>query len=385
MAFTPEGLKQYTKELKLLCIDDSMTARTFFQKVLGPFFKETDIAEDGDKGLLFFNKKRHDIIITDINMPGLNGIEVARFVKKISPETPVIVTTSFSEEKYLIDSIRIRIDGYIKKSANTEELLEAVYRSAYQLFQSIKIREQEKILLQQGKLSSMGELMTNIAHQWRQPINFMALSIQEIRSAFAEGELNQEYLDEVTASTMKYVQSMSQTIDQFSSYFAPETDKEDFSVRNAYEDAVGMLGMGQDQNGIKLRHNIPEDLMLSTYKKSFIQTLMNIIKNAKEAVEYTQPELKVIFIKAETVESGLGQRGVMVQICDTGGGISEEIKDKIFDPYFTTYFESQGKGLGLYITKTIVEEHLMGKLTFHNNSFTLGKLPCKGACFTMVL
>jgi signal transduction histidine kinase len=382
--FDSKKLYKYTHQLRLLYVDDSKTARRFFHTILKPYFKEIDLAEDGDVGLKTFNKKRNDIVITDINMPNLSGIEMARFIKKIDSNTPVILTTSFSEEQFLIESLKIGVNGYIKKSANPEELLETVYESAKILFQQIELEKREKIMIQQSKLSSMGELLINIAHQWRQPLNFMGLTLQDLKGAYEDGELDGEYLDGVISDTNKFLASMSETIDQFSNYFTPEKTKERFKVLEAVKEAIKLQGLASKDSEFAIFLEIPEALQLNSYKQSFKQTLMHIFKNSKEAIEKTNPEEALIQVKAQKIDRGLDEKFV-IEICDSGGGIDEEIMDKIFEPYFTTQFQTQGKGMGLYISKITVEEHLLGYLTVHNKNFFMNGKDLKGACVKIEL
>jgi signal transduction histidine kinase len=382
--FDSKKLYKYTHQLRLLYVDDSKTARRFFETILKPYFKEIDLAEDGDVGLQIFNKKRNDIVITDINMPNLSGIEMARFIKRIDHNTPVILTTSFSEEHFLIESIKIGVNGYIKKSANPEELLETVYESAKILFQQIELEKREKIMIQQSKLSSMGELLINIAHQWRQPLNFMGLTLEDLRGTYEDGELDGEYLEGVISDTNKFLRNMSETIDQFANYFAPEHTKERFKVVDAVKEALKMQGISAEGSKIGTFLEISETLQLNTYRQSFVQSLMHILKNSKEAIEKTEPEEALIQIKAMKIDRGLDEKFV-IEICDTGGGIDEGIAEKIFDPYFTTQFQTQGRGMGLYISKITVEEHLLGHLTASNKTFFLNGQDLRGACLKIEL
>ena len=235
-----------------------------------------------------------------------------------------------------------------------------------------KRRKQEQLLIQQSKLASMGEMIGNIAHQWRQPLNSLGLVIQNIQIAHEMGHLNDEFVDKSVKKAKLLTSTMSRTIDDFRSYFVPNKIKEDFSIIVSIDKALLLVESSfkhSNINLIKVINSTP--LFVSGYKNEFIQALLNILNNAKDALIETSienKEIKIYFYKENN--------NAVIKIEDNGLGIDKNIIDKVFDPYFTTKEEGKGTGIGLYMTKTIIENNMSGKLLVINN---------KGATFIIKL
>ena len=236
-----------------------------------------------------------------------------------------------------------------------------------------EIRQKDDIMIQQSKHAAMGEMISNIAHQWRQPLNALGLNIQDILDAYEFDELNKEYLEEVTAKSMEVIQHMSKTIDDFRNFFAPQKEKKPFMIGKIVQDVRSLVKAQLDNHNIVLEIS-GEEMELHGFSNELMQVVINIINNAKDAIDAHGPAGggKI------TVEYGGEDEGmVFIRICDNGGGIDEDIITKVFEPYFTTKFKSQGTGIGLYMSKTIVEKNMEGQLDVANDG--------QGACFTIRL
>lgn len=240
----------------------------------------------------------------------------------------------------------------------------------YRLEQEIK--EQQAILTQQARLAAMGEMIGNIAHQWRQPINALGLIIQDIDEAYRYGELNQSYIESTSSKAMEQIRYMSNTIDDFRNFFNPDKDKKTFSLTKSIENAKNILRQGMYNSSIECKISIPEDLFIYGYRNEFSQVIFNLISNAKDALIANQPKTPQIkiFVKSS-------KNRAEIAVSDNGGGIPPDILPSIFDPYFTTKEEGKGTGIGLYMAKKIIEEHMDGLLRVHNTK--------DGACFTIIL
>ncbi len=374
MEFGLKELKEYGAKLSLLLVEDSKTAQTVYKKILAPFFGNIDSADNGLEGLEKFKSNDYCIVITDINMPVMDGIEMARKIKEINKSIPIIIVTSFSAEENLLEAIKIGINKFIKKSADPTELLEAVIDSLLLLFRELELQKQQKIAEQQKHLASMGELITNIAHQWRQPLNYMALTIQEIKEAYGAGELTREYLDDMAKSTMSFVTQMSKTIDDFSNYFRSGNKKEKFLLNEIVLEVIKSIESCFDTKEIKIELQIEEGLTIEADRFAMNQVISNIIKNSIEAHTHNKSENMLIRVEAghDKTQTGAHQM-VVIRFFDNGGGISDGVIDRVFEPYFTTRFQSSGKGLGLYIAKMIVQEQFLGVIEVKNTN-SLGAL-----------
>ncbi len=230
--------------------------------------------------------------------------------------------------------------------------------------------EQEQILIQQSKLASMGEMIGNIAHQWRQPLSQISAIHMNMLATYEFNEFTQEYLDEKIDEADILTSYMSQTISDFQNFFNPEEEKQLFSVKEACEKAYFIVKSALNYHNIKLTFNIYDDEKVIGYQNEYSQVVLNILSNAKDILL----ERKIVNPKIEIkIKSGAGYN--ILKIEDNGGGVEEDILDKIFEPYFTTHHKTQGTGIGLYMSKNIIEREMNGFINVKNTEV--------GACFTI--
>jgi signal transduction histidine kinase len=225
-----------------------------------------------------------------------------------------------------------------------------------------KRREQEQIMIQQSKLAAMGEMVGMIAHQWRQPLNAIGLLIQDMKDAQEFGELDEAYLDTSVESTMQLIQFMSATIDDFRNFFKQDKEKKNFSVKEILDGVASVIGASLKNNLIELAVDAREPIEIYGYHHEYMQVVLNIINNAKDALKRSAREDKRISI--EWMKTAEGKSRVI--IADNGGGIPEDILPKIYEPYFTTKEQGHGTGIGLYMSKMIIERHMNGTLKEEN-------------------
>jgi PAS domain S-box-containing protein len=235
-----------------------------------------------------------------------------------------------------------------------------------------EIKEQQAILTQQARMAAMGEMIGNIAHQWRQPINSLGLIIQEMNEAYRFGELDQNYFESTSSKAMEQIHYMSNTIDDFRNFFNPDKDKKIFSLTKSIENGKNILQQGINSSLIECQIEIPEDIFIHGYKNEFSQVIFNLISNAKDALITNPPKTPWIKIHVKN-----NTTSAEISVSDNGGGIPSDILPSIFDPYFTTKEEGKGTGIGLYMSKKIIEEHMKGILNVRNTK--------DGACFTIIL
>ena len=235
-----------------------------------------------------------------------------------------------------------------------------------------KNRKQQTLMLQQSRFAQMGEMISMIAHQWRQPLNSLGISVQVLEQKYYNAQVDDDYMQGYKEKSMKLINHMSDTIDDFRSFFKPQKEKEMFSLIEVVDHAIDMLHPLLIQCKIEVIYENKTNVSLLGYKNEVGQAVINILNNAKDALLVKEGETKKIMISFETDE-----KEIYVTIGDNGGGISDDIIDKIFDPYFSTKENRNGTGLGLYMTKIIIEEHCKGRLLVENST--------AGALFTIVL
>ncbi|TWJ18366.1 PAS domain-containing protein [Geobacter argillaceus] len=223
------------------------------------------------------------------------------------------------------------------------------------------LREKDRMLMQQGRQAALGEMIGNIAHQWLQPLNNLGLLIQELPISYAAGEFSGEYLEQSVNRAMQMIYHMSQTIDGFRNFFRPDKEKRLFSVSAELTNTLNLLTGSFREFGIQCDIVTSEELMIEGFPNEFSQVLLNILLNARDAFI----ERNVVTPRVQAALFREHGRAV-ITITDNAGGISEEIMDRIFDPYFTTKGPDKGTGVGLFMSKTIIESNMHGTLRARN-------------------
>ena len=225
-----------------------------------------------------------------------------------------------------------------------------------------ELREKELLLIQQSRLAAMGEMISNIAHQWRQPLNSIALIIQELPVMYRKGEFSEEYLKAMVDRAKNHVFNMSQTIEDFKNFFQPNKERVKFKARDMVDKALALVKDSFDTMHIKIVIDEMGDPVIDGYPNEFSQTLLNIFLNSRDAfLQRDEDKPRIIKVRIFSQNDK-----TVVAITDNAGGIPEVIIGKIFDPYFTTKGPEKGTGIGLFMTKTIIEKHMNGKISAQN-------------------
>ncbi len=241
-----------------------------------------------------------------------------------------------------------------KKLLESKAVLEERVRNAVN-----ELRQKDQTLIQQSRMAAMGEMIGNIAHQWRQPLNTLSLIVANIQDAYQFNELNAEYMDQAAADCHRLIQKMSSTISDFFHFFRPNKVVSVFSARRQIEMAISLVQASFTNNNITIDFETERDVQLLGIPNEYSQVLLNLLSNAKDAILAQQCVAGRVNISIE-----IADRMGCVVVRDNGGGISEDILEKIFDPYFTT--RPQGSGIGLYMSKMIVERSMNGGITARN-------------------
>jgi signal transduction histidine kinase len=209
----------------------------------------------------------------------------------------------------------------------------------------------------------MGEMIGNIAHQWRQPLNALGLVLQNIHFTYQMDELNDEFMQKSIDKGKMLTSSMSKTIDDFRDFFKPNKLKENFNVSQIIKNTTELIEASYNNNNITLKTDLDTDITIEGYPSEFSQVILNILSNAKDALMEYKVSSRIVNIK--TYEQN---NKIIISIEDNAGGIPKEIISKIFDPYFTTKEEGKGTGIGLYMSKTIIENSMGGELEIVNST-----------------
>ncbi|WP_224982310.1 PAS domain-containing sensor histidine kinase [Geomonas agri] len=245
-------------------------------------------------------------------------------------------------------------DSVLAQEALREEMTERL-RAVEEL------RRQEQLLIRQGRLAAMGEMIGNIAHQWRQPLNTLGLIVQELPSFCEQGLLTKQYLENSVSRAMQVINYMSQTIDGFRNFFGPEKEKQRFLAAAILEQTLAILQAAFTAAKITFDVEADPEAEIFGSPNEYSQVLVNILMNAKDVLlerKVAEPKIEVRLRRQH------GKTVLCVE--DNAGGIPADIIEKVFDPYFTTKGPDKGTGIGLFMSKTIVEKNMKGTLTVSN-------------------
>ncbi|QKF67070.1 PAS sensor-containing signal transduction histidine kinase [Arcobacter venerupis] len=240
----------------------------------------------------------------------------------------------------------------------------------------IELKNQQNLLVEQSKSAAMGEMISMIAHQWRQPLQAVSILIQKLPLLkMVNGDISDEMLDDVVNQVSSQLDYMSKTVDDFRDYFKPNKSKEEVFIKDVIEKSMDFLAYLFKINSIEVKYQNSSNSCLKIYLNEIVQVFINLAKNSCDAI--LEKSIEHGKIDIHTYED---KNSLIIEFEDNAGGIKSNLLDKIFDPYFSTKNNKNGTGLGLYMSKTIIEEHSGGKINVYNTDFGtkfIIKLPLK--------
>jgi signal transduction histidine kinase len=416
--------------MNVLIVEDSTSARKLLRYTFEHYGCTVYEAQDGQEGLEIAECKRPDIIISDALMPRMDGFQLIRALKastELKSIPFIFYSSTYTGDKEAELALSLGAEAFVPKPTEPAQLWEktcAVMREweerqgkpahpaidesdeqflreygrivaskleekVHELEEALalrlkaedelrrlngeleervalevrKSREKDHIMAHQARLAAMGEMLSNISHQWRQPLNNVSLIVQNLQLEFEANELSKESCRGYVQECIGLLGYMSRTIDNFRAFYHPDQERQVFALLPAISDAVALIRNDLESHGIAVEVVNEQDSQVNGYRNEFAQVLLNIIVNAKEAIQLRQPSDPFISIVC-THQDG----SALITVADNGGGIDPELLDKIFDPYFTTKFKSQGTGVGLYMSKMIIEKHMGGSITLANSA-----------------
>lgn len=536
-------LAEKTRGLSLLIVEDEEILLKTYKTFMGRYFENIEIARDGQEGLETYQRMRPDIVISDIVMPNMDGLEMAAEIRKLDPDVQIIISTAYMDTKMMQRAIESGIDHYVTKPIRVKFFLSIIEKSVNEILRvrdahaeirrltelltaiktinelivklndgetllraicselvkrelytnvwiarvddegtllwsyaegagsqmimdtidqvegtlnlrciktvnngeaqfkvlgdkekqcclcevlpfetennglifSLKFqnkiygyinismrdlvqegsdefdllldvandvayalhkyeleeqsRRNEKLMLHQSRLAAMGEMISMIAHQWRQPITTIGMSANNM---ILELELDQVQKEEFSGhlhSILDQVRYLSQTIDDFRNFFNPNRERQTVKLEKVIDEVSKIISKSLESNNIRLNISQEGDGEACIYENELVQVLLNIIKNAKDELIITDPQLKEI-----TLETRVDEKEVTIRIEDSGNGIPEKDLLTIFEPYFSTKGVN-GTGLGLYMSEVIISKHFHGTIRAENGE--------RGAVFTI--
>ena len=379
----------------ILAIDDSKFICKQIKTILEPRNYKVDTAYNAKSALEKLKKNSFQLIILDMELPDMHGLKLLELIRKEKSyiDIPIIVLSGTATPDIVRNVLKNGANDYIKKPFVFEEFilkidlwidyfekdrqlkkktqeLEFINTNLEKLVEEEiqKNREKEKFLLLHSRHAQMGELISMIAHQWRQPLNAINTAVGVIDFKIKRNSLDEETTSRIIHDIQHYVNHLSSTIDDFREFFKPKKEKQLTNLEIISTKALFLLKHSLQDKHIEVTLHVKEVEEIYSYENELIQVIINLLKNAQDAlIEKNIKNPKIIIDIKKT----------SLSICDNAGGIPKEFQEKIFDPYFSTKEEKQGTGLGLYICKIIVEKHCNGTIKQKNTK--------NGACFSITL
>ena len=369
---------------KILVIDDSKFICKQIKTMLEPrnyLVKSTFNAKDGLNELA---KNDFELIILDMELPDMHGIKVLELIRRNNrfislpilvlsgTSTPQIIrevlkngANDFLRKPFVFEEFILKVDLWInyftqekmlkEKTMELKLINENLQKMVFE--ESEKNRKKDIIMFQQSRQAQMGEMIAMIAHQWRQPLNAISAANSVIKRKSKMKVLNEAITENITSKIHTYIEYLSSTIDDFRDFFKPDKElkRTDFNI--IYMKSVTIIKSSLINKNIKLIEKIDCTEKFMAYENELVHVILSIINNAQD-----------VFIQRNTAnpEITIQIENTTLTISDNGGGIPDDIIDKIFDPYFSTKSKKNGTGLGLYMSKMIVEKHSKGKFSALN-------------------
>lgn len=375
MAPTINGLP-----VEILIVDDTPANLKLLTSILNAKGYMVRAAPSGELALRSIEMKKPDLILLDIRMPDIDGYEVCSRLKndENTRHIPIIFISAIDAVSDKIKAFNVGGEDYITKPFEPDEVLArvAVHAELYSARKSLhdqnillqellkKEKEHKCMLIQQSKMAAMGEMIGVIAHQWKQPLNSLGLNIQDVYVTHTLGELNSDYMNKFKTSNMSIIQNMSKTIDDFRNFYRPTKEKNDFFLESAVDETLNIINPQLKNHHIEVNFTQEGRHLVNGYQNELEQAILIVISNAQDALIDNKIKNPKIDIYVQVDNNGM----VRLSIQDNAGGISNEIVDRIFEPYFTTKEKGKGTGIGLYMAKEIVERHSNGKIIVENSN-----------------
>jgi signal transduction histidine kinase len=235
-----------------------------------------------------------------------------------------------------------------------------------------ELKRKDEMLINQSRHAAMGEMIGMIAHQWRQPLSTISMDANNMLLDIAMQNLDISSSEAYAKSISQQTQHLSKTIDDFRNFFKPDKVISKVNLKDVLTQTMSIVADSLKNNNIKLISSFEAQKQVKAYPRELMQVFVNIITNSKDALTHLKRDNAVINVRVYEDD-----KYINTQICDNGGGIEADILSKVFDPYFSTKDEKTGTGLGLYMSKMIIEDHLCGMIEVENKD--------NGACFKVSL
>lgn len=375
-----EKVIEYGKEIRLLYVEDNKDTREGAVEILDKMFPSMQVAVDGEDALKNYEENGADLLITDLEMPKFNGLELIRKLKEKDRDLAVLITSAYDENDYLSRAISLGVDGYIVKPIIFEPFLELlvkttkniVMREENRLYKKSleeqvaveisKREEKEGLLMHQTKMAAMGDMIDAIAHQWKQPLNAISMYMDLLHGdALDKGHLDSVEIKQCQDDIDEQIEHLLNTLNEFRTFFKTDKEMKLFSMAQLIDSVLILMKDELILNKIETEVIVSEDDTMPGSVNELKHLIINLINNAKDA--FNEKKIKKRKLTFRVTKS----KNLLLEVEDNAGGIEQSIKEDIFKPRISTKNESQGSGIGLYISQQIVHKH-HGEIRAENSS-----------------
>ncbi|MCB2221969.1 MAG: response regulator [Bacteroidetes bacterium] len=425
-------------DISVLFVEDEELLRAIYERILDKLVSKLYIASNGKEGLEAYNTHQPDLIITDIMMPVMDGLEMVQNIRQKDTDVRLVILSAYGEAEYFMDAIKIGVNSFLLKPVETKKLTALVHELANGILLERKVKEQEQqrkkaeenlrklnqelekrvedrtqdlqheikeriqaenelkdlnltlerrvkeelkkrerqqqLLIQKSKLESMGELAAGIAHEINQPLGGISMGLDNILFKLSIGKVSEDYLRKKIDALFQDIDRIRQIINHVRVFSRDQKNLVDerVDINAVIHDAISLISRQYQNHNIEISLNLCKNECLAIGNKYRIeQVFLNLLSNAKYAVEEKLKILLTGYAKKIEIKSYRENNFIVTDIIDNGIGIPEKHIDNIFDPFFTTKDVENGTGLGLSISYGIIKE-MKGNISVESkeNKFT---------------
>jgi len=345
---------------KILIIDDNKTNILLLKNMLSDYgYSSMYSASSAKEAYKCLEKENIDLILLDVMMPEIDGIEACSTIKRMPKHknTPIIMVTSDNNDETLKKSFDAGADDFATKPVNFINLNTRIQN----LF---ILKEKDELILNQTRSTAINDIIGELSHQWRQPLSAISATAMNIGISYELNNLNKEDLDKYLKDITEYTQELSKTIDDLSDMSKVDYELLSVDINKLIGDVINIIENGYKNNniGIELKEGKLKDIFI--YQNELKKVILNILINSQEAFVRNNIETNRL-IEITTIQN---DDFTQVLVKDNAGGINHDHLTKVFDPYFSTKNEKNGKGLGLHQCKQIIEQHQRGKINITSSN-----------------
>lgn len=365
-----EAIKAIAQDVKLLYVEDDEETRKVNSDLLEMMFPSLCLAENGEDALRLYEKEGADLIITDIEMPKVNGLELIKEIRKKDDDVAILITSAYDENRYLFNAISLNVDGYIIKPFDFEGFLDVLlkttknivmkrenrlYKESLEKQVNLEISKREakeRLLLQQSKMAAMGDMIDAIAHQWKQPLSsvsmYMDMLYEDLKT---ENVAISNKVKECQEGIGMQIEHLLNTLDEFRTFFKKDKEKKVFSMSGLITSVLLLMKDELLQHQIQTEVNISGDDTMSGSENEVKHLLINLINNAKDAFNEKGISKRKLTFRV------FKDKYLLLEVEDNAGGIAPSVEKDLFQSHITTKNGKGGSGVGLYMSSQIVQKH----------------------------